>query len=349
MNTTHQISVANNGSMQSASCNEALPFELEPGFIHTTELRIFPREGIDVETSRNSRVKPKRISYWRPGKNGSHLAASCRYNPNLESVRSPYSRNMVRIGNCLSLSAFEKLLTEWAKNQNYERSDIGIKRADFAIDCRRSEDADLFRKLSDLLIAAFIVSRNVKERDEFYSESFMTLKHKSFKATAPKQGVEIEKYNKLLQDPRVGAFWRLEFRYRFPRKKTGDVNTALNQLIRELKILPRFYGAALNELNKNLFEQFIELQAQSDDKLHANQFVLQHSSRFFNHLQVRKFLAMAHGITEKQAECRAKHYVARHRHLFISKKMFQAFVKAIIEQMQKYTNDGTFSDNLKIA
>jgi len=333
---------ANERGMLPASSNVRLP-KID-GFVHTCEIRILPRPGIDLQRDLTSRKAPRRITGWRSGSD--KRQATCRFNPNNETIKSPVTGNLVRRGNCTSLADFEQILTTWAEQHGFVRDDIRIKRLDYALDCFRDDDAALFKKLCDLLIGCFSVHREVDDYGSYFGETFLTMRPKNNKATSKKRDFVFERYAKHIESPDHGAIWRTELRYTFPRKTTGDPLTALNKIVDELKSLPAFIEAAEDTINESMLRDYNEKQSRSANKIHPNQYILQNDDRFFSHRQVRKFIALASGVGEAVAESRAREYIGSNVHLFITKEQFKMFVKAIIASIKKYGVQPAFSDGV---
>ena len=337
MNSTI-ITAANERGMQPASSNVRLP-KID-GFVHTCEIRILPRPGIDLQHDLTSRKAPRRITGWRSGSD--RRQATCRFNPNNETVKSPVTGDLLRRGNCTSLADFEQILSTWAEQHGFVRDDIRIKRLDYALDCHRDDDAALFKKLCDLLIGCFSVHREVDDYGSYFGETFLTMRPKNNKAIAKKRDFVFERYSKYIESPDHGAIWRTELRYTYPRKTTGDPLTALNKIVDELKVLPAYIEAAEAELNANLYRDFQEKQARSGEALSVAQYILENDGRFFSHRQVRRFYALVHGINEDAAESRACGYIRGHKHLFVSKGQFRNFIKTIITSIQNYVGSDMF-------
>jgi len=199
MNNTN-LHAANKRGMQLASSKVRLP-EVE-AFVHTAELRILPRPGIDLQRDLTSRKAPKRITGWRAG--GDRRQATCRFNPNNETVKSPSTGELLRRGNCTSLADFEQILSTWAGQHGLVRDDIRIKRVDYALDCRRDDDAALFKKLSDLLIACFCIHAEVDDYGSYWGESFLTMRPKNNKAIAKKRLY----FREIFKVYRIARSWR---------------------------------------------------------------------------------------------------------------------------------------------
>lgn len=98
------------------------------GFIHTAEVNVRWRQGIDIEQPRGNKQS---ITEWHGGANKDGNTATFRFNPNNERVCSPCSGNMVRLGNCTSFADFENVLTATANRAGFERDDLDIMRVDF--------------------------------------------------------------------------------------------------------------------------------------------------------------------------------------------------------------------------
>lgn len=329
--------------------NEQTQTSFDPrrdGFVHTAEARVHWRPGIDIERSRSDR---RRVTEWSSGINESDKPAVFRFNPNNERIRSPFSGDMVKLGNCRSLADFESVLTKCANEAGFEREDIEIMRTDFAIDYYDGEGADYFQKLCDLMIAAFVVRHDVGEKHQHWSETIITRAPKSNKATWGQ--ITLERYNKAIQQPEHGALWRLEMRYKRDdkhpeREQLSSVEDMLEAITEELRGLPAYYEAAQKEMNSALLTKLDRLQIGSTDILKVNQYLYQNNDRIFSRAQVRQFFERL-GAGEKSKDC-ANRYSRRYEHLYISKGQFEQFIEYLLSEVQKWVNnDPSFFDFLQ--
>lgn len=310
------------------------------GYVHTAEIAVHWREGIDVEVKRSDR---KRITKWNPGQNGGRRPATMRFNPNKEKVCSPYSGNMVNRGNCRSLADFENLLESWAISTDLQRDDVKVTRADFALDCFAEEDAAVFRKLCDLMIAAFCVRHDIECKHQYWGETIISMQPKNCKAVHGQ--IAMERYNKSLQQPSNGAIWRTELRFtkdtKHPEKEQPQtIQAMLEALTDELCGLPAFYEEAQERLNDALFARYTALQNGSEDHIKINQFLYQNNDRVFSRAQVRDFFLRL-GVTDnkRRTDC-ADNYSRRYAHLYTSKAQFTLFIEWVISEVEKWvTND----------
>jgi len=316
------------------------------GFVHTVEARIQWREGIDVEQKRGDR---KRVTSWRSGKNGSSEPATLRFNPNKEQIVSLYSGNIVRLGNCRSLADFEAILGRWAQRSGFKRDDIDITRVDFTLDCNDADAAPLFRKLCDLTIAAFIVRHEISNKHQYWGETTVSRLPKNNKAVWGQ--IELERYNKSIQQPEHGALWRMEIRYsknmKHPdRAQPEDMRGMLEALIEELNGLPAYYEAVQERMNAALLEQYVEMQRGSTSNIKVNQFLQQNNDRIFSRSQVRHFFKSI-GVQnlKKQKGC-ANNYSDRYAHLYIGKKEFCNFISWIIEEIQTWVKNDVYFEEI---
>ena len=318
------------------------------GFVHTAEIKVRWRQGIDLEAPRGNK---KSITEWHGSANKDGNTATFRFNPNNERVCSPCSGNMVKLGNCLSLADFESVLTATANRAGFARDDLDIMRVDFAVDhYGEGEEADRFQKLCDLLIAAFIVKHDIQPKHQHWSETIITRAPKSNKATW--ESVTIERYNKAIQQPEHGALWRFELRYSRDKKhpdkeQPTEVKKMLEALIEELNSLPKFYTAAQKQMNEALLAQYDRLCAESRDDIRVYQFLHQNNDRIFSRAQVRQFFAGL-GLEKGKCEEKANSFSSRKRHLYISKQQFESFTEYLAFSIKRwYTNDPCFDDFLK--
>ena len=320
-------------------------FGRNDGYIHTAAVSIAWREGIDVEEKRSDR---KRITKWVSGVNGTKRAATMRFNPNKETIVSPFSGNVVSKGNCRSLAEFEDILSNWACSAGYDRSDVDVTRVDFAMDCYDEREAALFRKLCDLMIVAFIVRHGIEDKHQYWGETTVSMRPKNNKAVWGQ--IAMERYNKALQQMSHGAIWRTELRYekdlKHPeREQPESVREMLEALQEELRSLPAHYEEAQERVNEAMYARYCDLQDGSKDSLKVNQFLYMNSDRVFSRSQIVGFYNLIGAGDGKRCRKRADNYSARYAHLYITRKRFEAFIEWVIGQLEKYlTNEVLFTD-----
>ena len=94
----------------------------------------------------------------------------------------------------------------WSDRVGIPMENIDTIRVDFTIDHMDGYTADLFKKCSDLLVTCFTVRHNVSRKHQYRGTTIMTQEAKNTKA---KHGqLEIEVYNKGIQQERNGTLWR---------------------------------------------------------------------------------------------------------------------------------------------
>jgi len=317
------------------------------GFVHTAEINVRWRQGIDLETLRGNKQS---ITKWHGSANKDGNTATFRFNPNNERVCSPYSGNMVKLGNCPSLADFENVLTATANRAGFARDDLDIMRVDFAVDHYGEEGADYFRKLCDLLIAAFIVKHDIPPKDQHWSETTITREPKSNKATWG--AFTFERYNKAIQQPEHGATWRFELRYSRDKKhpdkeQPTEVKEMLEALIEELNSLPKFYTAAQKQMNEALLAQYDRLRSESRDDIRVYQFLQMSNDRIFSRAQVRQFF-VGLGLDKSECQDKANTFSRKKGHLYISKQQFESFTECLAFSMKTwYENTPSFDEFLK--
>ena len=316
------------------------------GFIHTAEVKVRWRPGIDIETPRGNR---KSITQWKSGVNGKNIAATFRFNPNNERARSPYSGNTVNRGNCRSLVDFENVLTATASRIGLERDDMDVLRADFAVDHYDKEGNERFRKLCDLVVDTFITRHDIQEREQKCVTSRTTKRDKG--NSAEWGPFELKRYNKSVQQPNHGAIWRFELRYKKDKKHPDkaqpvSVKEMLEAIVEELEGLPKFYRAAQKQLTEALLTEFMTLQASSEDRLKVFQFLFLNDDRIYSRAQIKDFLCGL-GTDPKKARKNANNYSDRYRTLYISQSDFTAFTEYLSFLIKTYLTNEAFFEDLK--
>lgn len=138
----------------------------------------------------------------------------------------------------------------WANSVNISTEDIYTIRVDFTIDHMDDPTADRFKKYCDLLIACFTVRHKVGRKHQYRGTTIMTQEAKNTKARHGQ--LEIEVYNKGIQQERNGSRWRLEIRHGVgTQPKPRPPHEHLMIMWDELKELPRFYHDACTAMNKH--------------------------------------------------------------------------------------------------
>lgn len=147
---------------------------IQSGVIHTLELHIRKRDGINLEQTFVDKKHPKRIarSFWDSDKKG----LSVQINPNKEGSISPETGSWRTYGDCPSTTQLEAILQKWATHKGLKRDDLQIRRTDFAIDCKNEENAAQFKKLADMLITALVVKHDVNRKNQFFVVTFLHAK-----------------------------------------------------------------------------------------------------------------------------------------------------------------------------
>ena len=228
----------------------------QSGFIHTLEMHIRKRNGINLEQTFVDKQHPKRVAraYWDSNKKG----LSVQINPNKEGSISPETGRWRTYGDCPSTTQLEAILQKWASRKGLERNDLQIRRTDFAIDCKNEKNAAQFKKLADMLITALVIKHDVNRKNQFICSDILTRKAKSISAKAIPSPYEFICYDKRNQSPRNDTIWRLELRYKADlryksSKAKSRILDMLNSLSKEVASLADYYEKTLSVLNLQLY------------------------------------------------------------------------------------------------
>ena len=83
----------------------------QAGFIHTLEMHIRKKDGINLDQPFVDKKQPKRVSrcYWDSNKKG----LSVQFNPNKEGSISPETGSWRRYGDCPSTEQLVRILQKW--------------------------------------------------------------------------------------------------------------------------------------------------------------------------------------------------------------------------------------------
>lgn len=313
---------------------------IDKSLLHTGQCYINMRDGIDLFTNRNSVSEPKRISRWHVVGDGA--MATFRVNCNHEITISPLSGNQSRLGDCISLEAFNQIVSDWAVSEHFRPDDIHFSRVDYALDNCNPANADLFKKLSVLLGAIYAIKHDVPATDQSWFTTIISDLFKGVHVQSPRLPISLNLYLKQIQDPRRGAIWRLELRYiRTPRNKSRlqDPKSMLQAIITELRTLPDFYETTLEKLNESLANKFVELGFDAKNSLVGNQFLSINRERLFSREQARDFFKiLSEDTNEKALVDRVNNFSDRYKILYVSKAAFQRFVDELIMNIQSFIN-----------
>ncbi len=307
------------------------------GFIHTAELRIKWRDGIDVQTNLNDKTNPKRINKWQAGVNETGKSSSMVFNPNHECFFIKQSARWSEPETCYSLFKFNQILNLWASEKGYCQSDIHVSRIDFAVDHKDPQNAAFFKKLSDLLITSFVVKHKVTAKAQYYTTDIIHRTPKSICATA--KPFEVTCYNKHIQSPQADAIWRFEMRYFKDLRHKKHIETAVKDMLlllsEELNSLKEYYYATIETLTAELSKAYQALQEKSKDKINVNQFITQNADRFFSRKQIELFFTLLE-YEENSAKNAANNYSDRVSHLYVNKTSYVRFIDMLQIQIQAY-------------
>lgn len=316
----------------------------DTSFIHTIEMHIRKRDGIDLDQQFVDKKPPLRITqaYWDSNRKG----MSFRLNPNHEGKISSQTANRLTYGNCPSSAQLELIMQHWALHNGFKRTDLNIKRVDFAIDCKTKGNAAIFKKLSELLITSLVVKHGTNRKDQYYCSDIIERRPKSIAAKAIP--FEFTCYDKQTQSPRNETIMRLELRYKADLRYKGDhsnsIPSMLKNLSKEVASLANYYEKTLFVLSLQLYNEFMELQNNCIEQLSPYQFLAQNTDRVFSRMQVENFFVLI-GKDEKQANNCTKYFSDHFGHFYVNKSSYKLLIKQIRKHIKNYiTSNAVFAD-----
>lgn len=303
----------------------------------------FSTNDINLEQVFVDKKHPKRVAraYWDSNKKG----LSVQINPNKEGSISPETGSWRTYGDCPSITQLEAILQKWAAHKGMRRDDLQIRRTDFALDCKKEENAAQFKKMSDMLITALVIKHNISRKNQYWGSDIIERKAKSISAKAAP--FEFICYDKRNQSPRNDTLWRLELRYKADLRRKGSnapnsIPAMLNELSKEVASLVDYYEKTLSVLNLQLYREYMELQENCTEQLSPYQFLVQNTDRVFCRMQVENFFAIL-GKDGKQASNCAKYFSDHYCHLYVSKNGFKLLIKEIRNHIKNYiTSNAVF-------
>ena len=131
---------------------------------------------------------------------------------------------------------------------------------------------------------------------------------------------------------------------RYKNSATNSVPVMLNNLAKEVASLTDYYEKTMLVINKQLYREFMALQANCTEKISAYQFLAQNEGRVFCRMQVENFFMLL-GKDEKQAFNCTKYFTDHYAHFYVSKSGFKSLIKEIRQHIKKcITSDAVFSN-----
>ena len=298
--------------------------------VHTAEAYVYWQKGANIEKKPDSKC----ITKWRGGANSQGQKAEMRFNPNNEEAYLVQSERKVPLGKCKSYADFVKVKC-WTEKR------IGgmmtFTRVDFAVDYPDTENADVFRKMCDLLVAALIVKDNVSKKNQYYGSTLITREHKNAKASG--KYIEIERYNKAIQKPGSGILWRLELRYIGNKKceeseQINDIVQMLEVIAEELINLKKYRVDVLEKMNEALYRDYQKLQKnKGDGHINLTQFMIENEDRIFSGKQLSR-LAQRIGAGKRFGN----NFGKRNKHIYITEKAYISFIDSLVESIEKWVH-----------
>lgn len=264
--------------------------------------------------------------------------------PWLTSVYNPqgspwyiYRLNMnhTSCGEVFSLDAFEFLIQQAANELGLENWEY--VRVDFRVD-QSIDNYESLRKLNRLLITGLSIlygMDNRYESDDFLTEDKLTIR-------AGNERLQVENYNKSLQEPTNPTKNRLELR----TLRVYEGGKDLYQLIEDWKdrlqqVIDNF-DMIQAECNKNLLNRYqTETENRSIRKL--SDFIWLHSSKIYCRPQMVKLLT---AIGVRNPKTAANNYRSRLKGMeYFSKADLKAYVDDILESLYNFQHFDKYVKN----
>lgn len=266
------------------------------------------------------------------------------FNPNKHRCISRETGQWLYWGMCTTLADLEIAVAHWARREHIPRDKVVISRIDFAINQNDPSEAARWKKRCDLLIACFNVMHDVGDKQQYYGSTQTTLRAKNNRTQS---GImQLEVYNKAIQQEKNGAIWRFEIRCDTSAarsaKRLKTPQELFQRMLCELAVLPDYYDATLSRMNENLLHVY-----QSGNHLQRNTFIKSHQDRFFSRGQVEDFCELSGAKHPKKA---AKNYLDRYEHLCLTKSELQQFVWELYRSIEMcLKNEACWPNDLELV
>jgi len=214
------------------------------GSIHTAQLEITPWDG---EPANRDPLFINCLSTEHRAENG--VTYRARYNPgnSIHAWRSRYGYGS-DFNQCESLTEFTDMLDDFLTAEDSKQR-TKIIRLDFNVDMLDETKVAHWVKLNDLLCMTFVCKHGETKKNHMRTVTLDGGEHKSTKVVHGR--MEIECYNKGIENPGLGIAYRLELRHKDMKKALNPVDV-LKHWQKELRGLPQFYDEALQRWTEGL-------------------------------------------------------------------------------------------------
>lgn len=215
-----------------------------------------------------------------------------------------------------------------------EVKNFKVTRADLCFNSDELGDYELFKKLNRLLICCIADSENIQncyQTSDLWSD-------KSLSVAVKDHRIEVENYDKSIENPNVATKNRLEFRSKNLRGESLEDEFTKKWFARLDRAVEHF-EAVQERYNKELNRLWDEDRNRSDkDKLYVSltSFLLQYKDCIYTRKQLVELLEM---IGIENPSSKAKNFKDRHTIEFFSKTDLKLIIEAIKSATIRYFND----------
>jgi hypothetical protein len=227
-----------------------------------------------------------------------------------------------------SYSDFNRVLQKALERM--EVQNFRITRADLCFNSDELEDYELFKKLNRLLICCIADAENIKncyKTSDLWSD-------KSLSVAVKNDAIEVENYDKSVENPNVATKNRLEFRSKrmkgtLQEEFTGKWFARLDKALEHFELVQERY-------NQELYKLWIEDRArESKDQsyLSLTAFLMQYKDCIYTRKQLEGLLELM-GVENPQRK--AKNFKDRHTIEFYSKTDLRLIIEAIKDATVSY-------------
>lgn len=218
--------------------------------------------------------------------------------------------------------------------ERMEVKNFKVTRADLCFNSDELGDYELFKKLNRLLICCIADSENIQncyQTSDLWSD-------KSLSVAVKDHRIEVENYDKSIENPNVATKNRLEFRSKNLRGESLEDEFTKKWFARLDRAVEHF-EAVQERYNKELNRLWDEDRNRSDkDKLYVSltSFLLQYKDCIYTRKQLAELLEM---IGIENPSSKAKNFKDRHTIEFFSKTDLKLIIEAIKSATIRYFND----------
>lgn len=273
-------------------------------YIHTIQIKCYNEIQYDVPYLMNKGIKNPNGTY-------SYKINPNKYNGDIYTYAA-YTSVLNDIINCLELV------------------NPVVTRVDYAINCYE-DNFDKLYKLNKALILLLCIKYNLDNR---YG-SFDLLTNNKLCCRVQKPRLEIENYNKLLENPKDKTKNRLEFRskqlYKIQQnKERAEFEEWLNRMHKS--VTKDNYADLQNIINNNINKHYIYEKEKQGFTI--NSFIYRYNNDFFTQNQLAEF----YNLTElyKDPKAQARKYKYKHYIEYISLDLLEDYIDIIARAGEKY-------------